>query len=80
MPRPSIEYMNRARNLHRERGTSGGKGNARSLSLAELNYHAELCDSFHAIRDRARYQLEQIAEQFRWDCRFILQPEQWEGF
>lgn len=67
MPRASIDYMNRCRDLHRARGTSGGKGNARVLSGPELAHHAETRNPIRDIVWRARYEISDAIEQFRHD-------------
>jgi len=62
MIRASIEYMNRARDLHRARGTTGGKGNAVKVDYAHM-----IRDPWQEIVARARFEISDAIEQYRFD-------------
>lgn len=65
-----VTRMNAARDAHRARGTSGGKGNTRKLDRTHMTY----CP-FQDARSRMRAATIDAVEQYRFD----VFGHEWEG-
>lgn len=62
MARFTIEQMNAAKDAHRHRGTTGGKGNA-----IKTDYGHMARDPIREIVARAKFEISDAIEQFRFD-------------